>query len=154
MLKRFAFLFIPFLVTSSINALMIPLSVEERTVASDTILSGKVTHIESYWNADKTVIYSKITVAVDEQFSGAPLGDSCEIQMIGGTVGNITLASPDNPKFSIGEDTVFFLTKNIPLNTYNFLGGYQAKISLDALSGKQKKALRLRINDTLKIMNE
>lgn len=151
MLKRFIFSFILLSITASINSFMIPLTVEELTVASDTIISGKVTHIQPYWDPATELIYSKITIEIEELLRGEDVGASCEIRVIGGSIGHIALACPDYPQFTIDEQAVFFLSLDMQSNTYRLPGGNQAKMSLDNLSVGQKRDLLLHINNILNI---
>jgi hypothetical protein len=57
------FIFFVFL-SSCLLAIMIPLSTEQLTKDADVVLIGEVTNVKSYWNKDKTAIYTKAAIYV------------------------------------------------------------------------------------------
>jgi len=96
--------------------------------ASDLIVQGRVTGIQTRWIADSTGsnIWTFVTVN-----GGLPLKGTVEttplmLKILGGTVGDITQEVSDTPRFSAGEDVCLFLEGN-PLQV---VGGFQGRLSI------------------------
>lgn len=90
-------------------ALMIELGLEDLAKEADFILRGEVTEMKSEWNADKTVIYTYITLKVKERIYGQYEADTITIKQRGGKVDGIGMAVSDSAVFMKGEDVIVFL---------------------------------------------
>lgn len=97
---------------------------------ADVILSGKVTKKNSGWNKDKTRIYSKATVQVDEYLKGKTSQDYIEITYLGGEVGDIGELYTHTPTFSDNEEILVFLKKDKNNNGYQVFNGNEGKIKV------------------------
>jgi hypothetical protein len=53
-------------------------------------------------------IYTDYIVAVDEVFRGTPR-DTIVVRQSGGTIGSITVESPEDPELRVGDEWIFFL---------------------------------------------
>ena len=95
--------------TSPAIALMIELGLEDLTKEADFILRGEVTEMKSEWNADKTVIYTHITLNVKERIHGRHEANTITIKQRGGKVDGIGMAVSDSAVFMKGEDVIVFL---------------------------------------------
>lgn len=80
----------------------------ERVDLSEKIIRGQVAAIESYWNPEKTLIYTNITVLIDEYIKGdGP--KKIILKIPGGTVRDITQSVSDTPQFRVGDYDVILL---------------------------------------------
>jgi hypothetical protein len=85
-------------------------SLRELVRDADSIVTGRVISVESFWNADGTVIVSEATVFVDEQMAGS--GPTVEkVRTFGGTVNGYTVDAHGFPVFAAGDRLLLFLTR-------------------------------------------
>lgn len=79
---------------------------------SDLIIRGTVTGCTSSFK-EKGRIYSNIKFKVKDHYKGQiNKGEEIDFTFLGGTVGNITMFSPEYPQFHLNEESVLFLKKN------------------------------------------
>lgn len=116
-------------------AAMMPIPKTELTRRSDVIVTGKVTGMKSYWNSDKTLIYTDVSIRPEEFIRGRVDRDVV-VRTIGGEVGDMRLVVEDMPVFSFGEQVTVNLVKGQAPGFFEVLGGAQGKTS--TLGGKQK----------------
>ena len=65
-----------------------PLSVADLAKRSDVIALGAVASVSSEWNSQKTTIYTRIELSVEDLFKGAASGEMLSFYQLGGEVGN------------------------------------------------------------------
>ena len=94
---------------------------------ADVILTGKVTQKKSGWNENKTRIYTRATIKVDEYLKGKNNGNSVEITYPGGEVGDIGELYTHMPKFAENEEVLVFLKKDNKNKGYKVLNGEEGK---------------------------
>ena len=98
------------LFSQSVFAIMIGLSTEQLTKASQTIITGQVVDVKSQWNDTGDEIVTRADVAVKEIIRG---GFNNEKHLIveyeGGEIGDIGLRVSDSPTLIKGENVVLFL---------------------------------------------
>jgi|GEM_PF-4921153 len=96
---------------------------------SDSIVAGTVTRQASEWNADRTRISTRVTVAVKQTVKGPGAPDTIEVSVPGGEVGEIGEWVSDSPRFDTGEDILLYLKQSAgaALQVY---GGSGGKLSL------------------------
>lgn len=82
--------------------------VEELTRMSGTVLEGTVTSVASEWNGDRTQIYTTVDLRTEAIHKGAA-ARTVRLVLLGGTVGDITLAVLGRPTFEPGERVFLFL---------------------------------------------
>lgn len=87
---------------------MVKLHLEQLTEEADTIVQGSVTRLESAWNDQRTEIYTTITMLVEEVIKGAPSSE-VTFRVAGGTIGNLSMFTSDDPLFEEGEQAIVFL---------------------------------------------
>ncbi len=104
----FSILWLVFLIAEPVEALRLKTSWGERVELSQKIIRGEVTSMKSYWNPERTLIYTDVIVRADEYLKG---DGSREIvlKIPGGTVGDKTQWVSDTPQFSMGNSYVIFL---------------------------------------------
>jgi Ser-Thr-rich glycosyl-phosphatidyl-inositol-anchored membrane family/Matrixin len=90
-------------------ALVIEKSLNDITIESDNIVTGKVLNKESYWKNGK--IFTDVTVSVGENIKGKP-ENKIIVQVPGGVVGDIYARVSDVPLFENNEEVLLFLKGN------------------------------------------
>jgi hypothetical protein len=97
-----AYAFLSFLFAMPVEALRFKTNWAERVSLSEKIVRGEVVSVKSYWNSDKTRIYTDVTLLVDEQIKGK---GSREVTLTipGGTVDEDTQLVSDTPYFDVGN---------------------------------------------------
>src|SRR5712691_10120277 len=91
------------------GAAMVKLTLEQLTADAETIVRGTVTSQVSAWNAERTAIYTDVTLAVEEALKGSP-GATVTFRIAGGVVGDIGMRTSNDPVFQNGEQVVVFLS--------------------------------------------
>jgi len=90
-------------------AIMIGLSTEQLTKASETVIIGQVADVASQWNQDGSSIVTRATVGVAEVIKGDLNKDEVIVEYEGGEVGEIGLKVSDSPSLIKGENVILFL---------------------------------------------
>jgi hypothetical protein len=94
--------------TRPAEALRLKVSWGERVDLSEKIVRGEVVLVKSYWNPEKTLVYTDVKVLVDEYLKGDGPKE-ITVNLPGGTVGEITQWVSDTPQFGIGDYGVILL---------------------------------------------
>jgi hypothetical protein len=94
------------------------------------IVEGRVQSVESAWNAEATQIHTTVTLEVRRSHKGPPEPDRLQIRMLGGTVGDVTLAVIGQPSFDAGESVFLFLSPLWERGTYPLVGGEHGKFTV------------------------
>ena len=125
------------------NALMLKMSFEELSSKSESIIVGKVNNIDSYWNEERTSIYTEVTISVEDNIKGEIKQGEITIITPGGEVDGITQYVSDSPTFKPGEEAVLFLnelpgqsfsTQQYQSGLYQVTGSSQGKIDISDFS--------------------
>ncbi len=93
---------------------------------ASTILHGKVSKAEAYWNKDQTMIYTTVNVSVESYLKGGSATRDVTIEVPGGTVGDITLWVSDTPVFEEGQEVILFLREEY----FQIVGWFQGKFTI------------------------
>ena len=107
-----------------------PSRIKKLSKGADVILTGKVSQKKSNWNKDKTRIYTKTTVEVDEYLKGKNTRKSVEISTPGGEVGDIGEVYTHMPTFEENEEVLVFLKKDQNDEIYQVFSGEEGKIKV------------------------
>ena len=116
----------PFSHTGTALAAVEELSLEELVVEARSVCQGVVTDVNPQWNNDHTMIYTDVTVSVDECLKGRE-GPEITLKIPGGTVGEITLWVSDTPTFEKDEEVILFLQEEY----FQIVGWYQGKYTIE-----------------------
>ncbi|HEX9657006.1 MAG TPA: hypothetical protein VGB89_08870 [Bacteroidota bacterium] len=84
------------------------MATEELARRADVIVVGKVTAVQSEWNADRSRIYTTVTVAIDQNIKGQGNPISVTISTPGGEIGGVGEWYSHTPKFKVDEEVVVF----------------------------------------------
>jgi hypothetical protein len=116
--------------------------------SADLILTGKVTQQASSWNDDKTRIYTKATIQVDEYLKGTNQGNTVTINYPGGEVGEIGEVYSHMPRFQNDEEVLVFLKKDEKNSDYKIFNGENGKIRVisDPQTGEKVTTSNVQIN--------
>ena len=104
--------------------------IKNLTKGADIILTGKVTQQTSSWNKDKTRIYTKATIQVNEYIKGNNTGGTVTVNYPGGEIGEIGEMYSHMPRFKDNEEVLVFLKKSENNTDYKVLNGEEGKITL------------------------
>jgi len=91
-----------------------PVSLAERARGADRVVVGSVASVGPVWRVNEfgdRLIVSVVRVAVNETLKG-PAQPTVDVEVEGGTIGDITLRVSDQVTFAPGERAVFYLKRN------------------------------------------
>jgi len=104
--------------------------IKNLTNGADIILTGKVTQQTSSWNENKTRIYTKATIQVNEYIKGNNTQSTVTVNYLGGEVGEIGEMYSHMPSFEDNEEVLVFLKKDEKNTDYKVFSGEEGKITL------------------------
>lgn len=92
---------------------VIPPTFDELVQAAELIIEGRVTQVASRWVGvgDDKKIKTDFTFAVLDTLKGTS-PPTYTLQVLGGTVGDVTMEVGGAPHFSVGDRTLLFVTAN------------------------------------------
>lgn len=127
-------LFLILLLFSVLNTNTLSQSIQSKvknlSEKSDIILEGKVIQKKSDWNQDKTRIFTKVTIQVDEYLKGNNSGKTIVINTPGGEVDGIGELYTHMPSFKDDEDVLVFAKEDKQDKSYRVLDGEEGKLTL------------------------
>jgi hypothetical protein len=91
-----------------------PVPLADRARGAERVVVGHVTAVDAIWRTNDfgdRLIVSVVHVAVDETLKGAAQ-PSVDVEVEGGTIGNVTLRVSDEQSFVRGDRAVFFLRRS------------------------------------------
>lgn len=106
---------------------------------ADVIVTGKISEKKSDWNENKTRIYTRATLKVDEFIKGKGNGNSVEIIYPGGEVDDVGEIYTHMPTFEQDEEVLVFLKKDDKQNNYRVFQGEEGKIKVINDPGRKEK---------------
>ena len=104
----FSILWICLLTIKPVEAMRLKTNWGERVDLSQKIIRGEVVSTRSYWNPERTLIFTDVIVLVDEYLKGDGPREIV-LKIPGGTVDDKTQWVSDTPQFSMGNSYVIFL---------------------------------------------
>lgn len=124
-------------------ALMVGLSTQDLVRMSDTVVTGRVEKVESFWSADGETILTQARIAVDEAVKGDVSSREITVEYPGGEVDGIALEVSDTAPLVEGERVLLFLkasesgnisSESLASNfkpVFNIAGRAQGKYTID-----------------------
>jgi hypothetical protein len=88
---------------------VVAMSLEQMTDHAQSIFIGRVAGIRADWNAERTRIYTYVTLEVERYLKGGSGSKSETIRLLGGQVGPYRAVVPGTPAFEVGEDVLLFV---------------------------------------------
>ena len=124
-------MFVYFL-SSQAFAIMVGLSTEELTRASEVVIRGEVEDVESLWSKDRKIIFTSASIVINDVIKGKIAQEKIVVEYEGGEIGNIGLRVSDVSPLKKGERVVLFIkagkSKKDELgDIYNIAGSAQGK---------------------------
>jgi len=129
------------------------MTVDDLAKSSGVVVVGKVQALKSEWNSDKTRIYTRVTLGVDEYLKGQGQDRSVTIMTLGGEIGDVGELYTHVPSFRENESVVVFLEKAQD-GTYSVSGGTQGKyiIENDRATGRPVVAGKSTLEEFRKVV--
>jgi hypothetical protein len=92
---------------------VIPPTFEQLVSTAEVVVDGEVTGVRSELSSfeGRPLVYTYVSIRVLDALKGTP-GETVELRMLGGTVGDVTLQVSGVPKFQVGERNLFFIEGN------------------------------------------
>jgi hypothetical protein len=103
-------------------------SIDQLTRQATVVLEGEVMAVASDWSADHTRIYTNVRIRVAHYHKGNLGQETLTLRLLGGTVGEITLAVVGQPGFERNEKVFLFLQPNFQTRDIPFVGGEEGKL--------------------------
>jgi hypothetical protein len=114
------------LISSTASATtIVKLDLPQLVRESDSIVQGRIDNVYSQWDAQLKVIFTYVSVHIDDPLKGQPR-QSVLIRQLGGKVGALNMSIPGMPRFNNGDEVIVFLKGN-PEGTYHVVGLNQGK---------------------------
>jgi hypothetical protein len=91
------------------------ISLSERARGAERVVVGRVVAVNPVWRTNEfgdRLIVSLVKVAVDETLRGSAL-PNVDVEVEGGTIGDVTLHVSDLEPVALGDRAVFYLTRNV-----------------------------------------
>lgn len=85
-----------------------PMNLQQMTDRADMIFTGRVVGKRAEWNAERTRIYTYVTLEVERYLKGGNESHIATIRLLGGQVGRYLARVPGAPSFAVGEDVLLF----------------------------------------------
>ena len=79
---------------------------------ADVVAAGRVSDLRSEWNADKSRIQTRVTVAVEQDIKGDAVGESITLLVPGGEVDGVGELYTHTVQFRENEDVLVFASKD------------------------------------------
>lgn len=116
---------------------------------ADVIVTGRVIEKKSSWNENKTRIYTRTTLQVDEYLKGKGNGNSVEVTYPGGEVGDLGEIYTHMPRFEDQEEVLVFLKKDKNPKGFKVFNGESGKITMvrDLKTNEKMTTSKIRIAD-------
>lgn len=89
-------------------------SLSQRARGAERVIVGRVASVNGVWQENEfgdRLIVSVVRVTVDETLKGQPQ-QTLDVEVEGGTIGDLTLRVSDLATFTQGERAVFYLTRS------------------------------------------
>jgi hypothetical protein len=107
------------------------MEVEDLAGRSSDIFHGQVTSTETYWNADRTRIFTRVRVRIDEALKGSlSRSETVTVTQLGGEKDGVRWDYSGRPVFSVGESVVLFTTRG-KNNDFIVVGLKQGKMTVE-----------------------
>jgi hypothetical protein len=103
---------------------------------SSNIVRGRVASVNSYWNAERTKIFTEARIAVDETYKGGAIREARVVQL-GGIAGHVNMRVEGALAWRPDEEVLLFLEPNAA-GTFSVAGFSQGRFDIvrDAKTGK------------------
>jgi len=150
------------------SAIMIGLSTEDLTRASEAVIIGDIEDTESQWSEDGKTIFTSAIVLISDVFKGGKIERRITVEFEGGEVGDIGLKVSDVSLPKKGEKVILFLKSTIGEKggiIFNSVGkaqgkyvvgkdGIARKSGFSLLTGREAVTNNIPVNELIKKIKE
>lgn len=113
------------------GTVMYYLEVEDLARLSSDIFRGRVLSTRTYWNDERTRIYTAVRVQVDDGYKGrAGRGQTVTVTQLGGEIGGIRMDYAGRPVFEAGDAVLLFTVRG-RRDDYIVTGLKQGRMSIE-----------------------
>ena len=102
---------------------------DELIRSADVVVVGKVTNVRSAWSADRSRIYSRVTLAVNQHIKGDESQQSVTISTLGGEIDGVGEVYSHTAKFKLDEQVIVFAAKDRQ-GQLKIIGGDEGKLTV------------------------
>lgn len=119
-----------------VSAVMTPAGTQQLTSDSQLIVLGRVTGVKSFWSNDRSIIFSRGDIRVEEVLKGTLDGKRLYVEFPGGEVNGTRMDISDRVYMAAGERVLLFLRSrsgygDVSKNVYEPVAGPQGKYRID-----------------------
>lgn len=93
------------------NCMMRPVSLQQRIQHATLVIEGEVVSARSFWNTEKTMIYTQYTVKICKSFKGFTESPVISIINEGGQIGDDLIVLNPNLELAVGDAGIFDLVE-------------------------------------------
>jgi len=94
--------------TQGAASTVVAMTLEQMSERAESIFLGRVTGTRADWNAERTRIYTYVTLEVDRYLKGGSDSKVATVRLLGGRVGPYLAMVPGTPRFDMGEEVLLF----------------------------------------------
>jgi hypothetical protein len=98
---------------NSLATQVIPRTPQQLAQESQLVVDGKVASVRSYWNDDRSKIFTEAVVTVGSTYKGGS-SPSVRVVQLGGVVGNVRMTAHGALQWNKGEEVLLFLEPSVP----------------------------------------
>jgi len=111
---------------------------EDLARRADVVVVGKVTDLTSKWSSDRSRIFSRVTVSVEQHIKGDESQNLVTISTPGGEVNGVGEVYSHMPRFKMDEQVIVFAAKD-QRGELRVVGGDEGKLTVtkDEMTGLQ-----------------
>lgn len=109
---------------------------------SGMIVEGSVVAVRSEWDASRTQIHTHVSLRVLALHKGELTQPKLDLRLLGGTVGNITMAVIGQPTFTPGESVLLFLRPDYAQGEFPIVALEHGKLAAAAGSDTYENGTR------------
>jgi len=119
---------------------------------ADLIVTGKVVDQKSQWDSEKSKIYTKVTIQVDEFLKGTNNQNRIVITHLGGEVGNVGETYSHLPTFNDDEEVLLFVKKSTKDESLRVYEGDAGKMTFykDNKTGEKITSNNIKVSEMKK----
>lgn len=104
------------------------MSLERKTGESDLIIIGRVIEVKTAWDETKSLIYTFVSLSVEENIKGYSPNKDVTIKIPGGIIeGEMGAWVPGMPRFQKGERVLLFLLRDSCSDNFFVANGVHGK---------------------------
>lgn len=102
---------------------------EELTDRAEVVAIGKVSAMRSDWNAERTRIFTEVTIMVDEYLKGEQEQTALTLKIPGGEIGEVGEVYSHVARFKSNEEVVVFARRDTR-GEFTLVAGEQGKLAV------------------------